>query len=66
MDKGKVTMCVWWMEHSKLKGVRTAVLFEALYDVDGDLVGGAAHSVGVSKIGCPGKSLECPERWGVT
>jgi hypothetical protein len=59
MNGDRVTVCVWWMEHPKLKGVRTAVLFEALYNVDGDLVGGAAHNVGVTKIGW---SLGCQER----
>ncbi len=52
----------WWMEHPRLKGVRSVVLVESLYDVDGDLVGGGFYSAGVVKIGCPASSLECQER----
>jgi hypothetical protein len=52
MSEDQVTVCVWWMENAKLKGVRTAVLFEAFYSDEGELIGGAAHSVGVSRICC--------------
>jgi hypothetical protein len=30
-----VTVCVWWMEHLKLKGVRSAVLCESFYSANG-------------------------------
>jgi hypothetical protein len=52
MSEEQVKVCVWWLEHPRLQGVRTAVLLEAFYSADGKLIGGAAHSVGVSRIYC--------------
>jgi hypothetical protein len=57
-----VTVCVWWMEHLKLKaeGVRSAVLCESFYSANGELIGGAMSSACVTRIGFPAGSIGCP------
>jgi len=55
-----ITVCVWWLERLKLKGVRSAVLCESFYSNDGELIGGAMSGAGVTRIGFPAASIECP------
>ncbi len=50
MSEEKTTVCVLWVEHPTLKGVRRALLFEGFYCPDGVLVTAAFHRVGVFKI----------------
>jgi hypothetical protein len=50
MNEEKITVCLLWIEHPTLKGVRRALLFEGFYCADGELVSGAFHKVGVFKI----------------
>jgi len=50
MNEDKVTVCIWWIDHPKLKAVRAALLFEGFYSSDGKKLGGACHQLNLFKI----------------